>query len=67
MIGQGINRRLAQLERAGSGAGWEAGRHVPMEQWPDTELWGFLGLPPDAPDAELEQISEAAPPGKSAA
>ncbi len=54
-----IEARISRLERAG-GTGWEAFRHVPMEQWPDAALWTFLGLPESTTDAELQQIIDAA-------
>ncbi|MBL6457833.1 hypothetical protein JMJ55_21065 [Belnapia sp. T6] len=55
-----IEQRLARLERA-HGAGWEAYRHVPPEQWPDAALLAFLGLPVDASDADLQRIIDEEP------
>ncbi len=60
-----IEKRVARLERAGS-AGWEAYRHVPLEQWPDAALWAFLKLPEGTSDAELLRIAKAAPQAEDA-
>ncbi len=58
-----IEARIIRLERAG-GTGWEAFRHVPLEQWPDAALWAFLGLPESTSDAELQRIVDTAPEAK---
>jgi hypothetical protein len=49
-----IELRLVRLERGGGG--WEAYRHLPPAKWPDAALLASLGLPTDAPDADLLRI-----------